>query len=248
MTNLWLALASMFGWFVSNIAGGGSSFILMPIVGLFLGTIAIPPVITTGGILGNPERAFTYWQKINWTVIFWELPGTIVGGCLGAFIFTQIPVKWLSFLVGLFLLISGINLIIKNQEKPFTVRVWYFLPAGFIYSFLSGIIGSMGPLLAPFYLSYGLEKEELLGTQAVNRMVVHIFKAITYAVFGNLTLPYLGYGILIGVAAYPGNRLGHLVLEKISPQLFRQLVTAFVIFSGLFILWEQRSLLMFTGL
>ena len=53
MTNLWLALASMFGWFVSNIAGGGSSFILMPIVGLFLGTIAIPPVITTGGILGN---------------------------------------------------------------------------------------------------------------------------------------------------------------------------------------------------
>ena len=48
----------------------------------------------------------------------------------------------------------------------------------------------MGPLLAPFYLSYGLEKEELLGTQAVNRMVVHIFKVITYAVFGNLTLPY----------------------------------------------------------
>ena len=117
MTNLWLALASMFGWFVSNIAGGGSSFILMPIVGLFLGTIAIPPVITTGGILGNAERVFNYWQKINWTVIFWELPGTIVGGCLGAFIFTQIPVKWLSFLVGLFLLISGINLIIKNQEN-----------------------------------------------------------------------------------------------------------------------------------
>ena len=161
---------------------------------------------------------------------------------------TQIPVKWVSFLVGLFLLISGINLIIRNQEKSFTVRAWYFLPAGFIYSFLSGIIGSMGPLLAPFYLNYGLEKEELLGTQAVNRMVVHIFKAITYAVFGNLTLSYLGYGILIGVAAYPGNRLGHLVLEKISPQLFRQLVTAFVIFSGLFLLWEQRSLLIFTGL
>ena len=53
----------------------------------------------------------------------------------------------------------------------------------------------------------------------------------------------MGYGILIGIAAYPGNSLGHLVLEKISPQLFRQLVIVFVIFSGLFILWEQRSLL-----
>ncbi|MDJ0552954.1 MAG: sulfite exporter TauE/SafE family protein [Microcoleaceae cyanobacterium MO_207.B10] len=243
MTYLWLTLASIVGWFVSTLAGGGSSFLLMPIVGLFLGTIAIAPVITTGAIIGNAERAVAYRQKINWTVIAWELPGAIVGGCLGAFMLTQIPVRWLSFFVGLFLFLSGINLIIKNQEKSFTVRAWYFLPAGFIYSFLSGIIGSMGPLLAPFYLNFGLEKEELLGTQAVNRIVVHIVKAITYTIFGNLTLPYLGYGILIGIAAFPGNWLGHLVLEKISPQLFRQLVITFVIFSGAFILWEQRSLL-----
>ncbi|WP_293157134.1 TSUP family transporter [Okeania sp. SIO2C9] len=92
----------------------------------------------------------------------------MVGACLGAFMLTQISVGWLSFLVGLFLVISGINLIIKNQNQSFTVRAWYFLPAGFIYSFLSGIIGSMGPILAPFYLNFGLEKEELLGTQAVN--------------------------------------------------------------------------------
>ena len=61
MTNIWLALASILGWFVSTLSGGGISFLLMLIVGLFLGTTAIPPVITTGGILGNAERAFTYW-------------------------------------------------------------------------------------------------------------------------------------------------------------------------------------------
>ncbi|NEP06104.1 MAG: sulfite exporter TauE/SafE family protein [Okeania sp. SIO2G4] len=243
MTYLWLALASIVGWFVSTLAGGGSSFILMPVIGLFLGALAIPPIITTGGMIGNAERAFTYRQKINWTVIFWELPGAIVGACLGAFMLTQISVEWLSFLVGLFLVISGINLIIKNQDQSFTVRAWYFLPAGFIYSFLSGIIGSMGPILAPFYLNFGLEKEELLGTQAVNRMVIHIIKVIVYAIFGTLTLPLFGYGILIGIAAFPGNWLGNLVLEKISPQLFRQLVIIFVLFSGVFILWEQRNIL-----
>ena len=131
MTNLWLALASMVGWFVSNLAGGGSSFLLMPIVGFFLGTIAIPPVITTGAIIGNAERAFAYRQQINWTVILWELPGAIVGGCLGAFILTQIPVRWLSFLVGLFLLISGINLIIKNQEKIFYCSCMVFFACRF---------------------------------------------------------------------------------------------------------------------
>ncbi len=243
MVYLWLTLASTLGWFVSTLAGGGSSFLLMPIVGIFLGAVAIPPIITTGAILGNAERAFAYREKINWTVICWELPGAIVGACLGAFMLTQIPVRWLSFLVGLFLFIFGINLIIKNQQQSFLVREWYFLPAGFIYSFLSGIIGSMGPLLAPFYLNYGLEKEELLGTQAFNRVVVHIIKLIAYAIFGTLTLPYFGYGIIIGIAAFPGNWLGHLVLEQISPQLFRRLVIAFVLFSGVFILWEQRTLL-----
>ena len=243
MTYLLLTLASIVGWFVSTLAGGGSSFLLMPIIGLLLGAVAIPPIITTGAILGNAERTITYWQKINWTVISWELPGAIIGGCFGAFMLTQISVRWLSFLVGLFLVISGINLIIKNKNQSFIVRAWYFLPAGFIYSFLSGIIGSMGPLLAPFYLNYGLEKEELLGTQAMNRMVVHIIKAIAYAIFGTLTFPYFGYGLIIGIAAFPGNWLGNLVLEKISPELFRQLVITFVIFSGIFLLWEQRKLL-----
>ncbi len=178
---------------------------MIPIVGLFLGTVAIPPIITTGAILGNAERAVAERQKINWTVIYWELPGAIIGACLGAFMLTKIPVGWLSLLVGLFLVISGINLIIKNQNQSFTVHAWYSLPAGFIYSFLPGIIGSMGPLLAPFYLNYGLEKEELLGTQAMNRMVVHIVKANAYTVFGTLSCHYFGYGILIGIAAFPGN-------------------------------------------
>lgn len=47
-------------------------------------------------------------------------------------------------------------------------------------------------------------------------MVVYIFKVIIYVVFGNLILFYLGYGIFIGVVVYLGNRLGYLVLEKIS--------------------------------
>ncbi len=34
--------------------------------------------------------------------------------------------------------------------------------------------------------------------------------------FGVLHLPFLGYGLLLGLAAWPGNWLGQKVLEKIS--------------------------------
>ncbi|MEI6443944.1 MAG: hypothetical protein WCO29_12675 [Nostocales cyanobacterium ELA583] len=38
----------------------------------------------------------------------------------------------------------------------------------------------MGPVLAPLYINYGLQKEELLATQATNRVIVHIVKIFVY--------------------------------------------------------------------
>jgi len=103
----------------------------------------------------------------------------------------------------------------------------------------------MGSVLAPLYINYGLQEEELLATQATNRVIVHLVKVIVYSFFGAFKLPYIGYGIVLGLAALPGNWLGHLVLQKISEKQFRQLVISFVMFSGILILWQQRELLVF---
>lgn len=241
---LWLTLGSILGWFISTVAGGGSSLLLMPLVDLLLGPASIPPIITIGAIFGNGERSFAYRNKIDWQVIFWELPASLVGACLGAFTLTQLRLEWLGILVALFLIVSALNYFFKKeQQSSWSIRAWYFLPAGFVYAFLSGIIGSMGSLLAPLYIGYGLEKEELLGTQALTRGVIHIVKAIAYIVFGALTLHHLEYGVILGLAAFPGNWLGNLALEKISEHRFRKLVFAFVLFSGLLILWQQLQLL-----
>jgi uncharacterized protein len=245
MSFLSLILASLLGWFISSLVGGGSSFILMPFIGIFLGAAAIAPVVTIGGILGSSGRAVFYREKINWTVLKWDIPGAIFGAVLGAFALTKIHVDGLKILIGLFLLLSALNSFFKPIDINFKVKPWHFLPASFIYGFLSGLLGSMGPLLVPFYLNYGLEKEELLGTQATTRVIIHFVKIITYGLLGLLTLPYIGYGILVGLAAFPGNFLGHIFLEKLSQNRFQQLVISFVMFSGIFILWEERNILLF---
>jgi len=245
----WLILASIVGWFVSTIAGGGSSLILMPIIGWCLGAAAIPVVTTVGAVFGNTERAIAYRENIHWEVIVWELSGAIPGAILGAFTLTQINTGWLSLLIGFFLLISAINYFLKKRKKgeksAFDVAAWYFLPAGFIYAFMSGLIGSTVPILVPLYLNYGLQKEELLGTQAVARVSIHCIKIAAYALFGVLTWPYVIYGVAIGIAAFPGNWLGHIVLGKISEQRFGQLAISFVMLSGLLMLWQQRQLFLF---
>lgn len=243
-----LGFISIFSWFVSTLSGGGSSLLLMPSVGLLLGAKFIAPATTVGAIVGNGDRVIAYRQYIQWQVIFWEVPGAFLGSFLGAFVLTKIQGHYLGILVGLFLIFSAITFFVrKGQEgqdsdiKTFKVAAWYFLPAGFCYATLSGIMGGMGPLLAPLYLNFGLQKESLLGTQATARMVIHITKLIAYELFGILTKEHFIYGIIIGMAAIIGNWMGNFVLRRMSDKQFRQGVMGFVFFGGLLMLWQNLS-------
>jgi uncharacterized membrane protein YfcA len=240
-----LVLGGIFAWFMSTLAGGGSSLILMPIIALFLGSIAIPSVITISALFGNIERAIIYRHKINWDVVRWELPGALLGAFLGAFMLSKINPEWLTLLIALFLFLSGIHSLIKKESKSLKVYSWSFLPLGFCSAFSSGIIGSTLPFLTPFYLNYGLKKDELLGTQAINRTVINLIKVIAYTIFGVLKLPYLGYGLMIGLASLLGNWLGYIVLQKINEQSFRNCIVSFVLITSFLIFWQQRNLLIF---
>jgi uncharacterized membrane protein YfcA len=239
----WLALTGFLGWLISSLTGGGSPLILVPVLSWFVAATAIPPIITVGMLCGNGHRLFIYWDKVDWKLLLWYLPGAVIGGGLGAFLFTRFQPEWLMIVLALFLIISSIASSFGKSQEIFKVQPWYFLPGGFVYSFLSGLLGSIGPLLNPFYLNYGLDKEEMLGTKSTHMIVVHLIKIITYASFGALTWSDCKYGLLIGLAAFPGNWIGQKLLEKISQEQFKQIVLTFVALSGVFILWEKRSML-----
>lgn len=241
MTVFLLVVSSFIAWVISSLAGGGSPFIIIPMVNFLLETPAIPPVVTTGMLFGNLQRVFVFWQDIDWQLTWWYLPGAITGAILGAFAFTQTHLEWLQILLGLFLVSSALSLFSGKSQLPFKIPIWLFLPAGFIHAFLSGLLGSIGPILNPFYLSYGLVKEKMIGTKSAHVLVVHIAKMCTYASLGALTSSYLWYGILIGMAAIPANWLGQHILRKMSDEQFRKFVTVLVTISGLSILWNQRN-------
>lgn len=236
-----LTLTSILGWFLSSLTGGGSPLILIPVLSFFVEATAIPPIITISMLCGNSQRVFLYWQKVNWELLIWYLPGAVIGGSLGAFIFTQTEAQGMMILLGFFLIFSSISSSWGKTEHLFKVKAWYFLPGGFIYAFLSGLLGSVGPLLNTFYLNYGLDKETMVATKSTHMIVVHLIKIITYGALGAVSGSHISYGLLMGLAAFPGNWLGKIVLERMTQQQFKQVVLAFVALSGIFILWQERT-------
>lgn len=245
MTLISLMLVSFVAWSISALAGGGSPIVLIPAVNFLIGAEAVAPSITTGMLIGNSQRIWMFWKHINWPITWWYLPGAIVGALLGAYTFTKIHLEWLQLFIGLFLVIVVFSFAFAKGERTFTVKAWQFLPVGFAYAFVSGIIGSSGPVMNPLYLNYGLLKEEMVATKAIHVVVVHVAKMVTYATLGVLTPEYLGYGMAIGIAAIPANWLGSHFLKKISDQQFRLLVLVTMAISGVLMVWEQRDLLAF---
>ncbi|BAU63563.1 hypothetical protein STA3757_09280 [Stanieria sp. NIES-3757] len=245
MSILFLTLASFSSWLISTLAGGGTPLILIPLIGYFLGSTAVPPVLTIVMLCGHPQRLFLYWDKVNWRLMWWYLPGAIIGAILGALVYTKTQIEWLPILLALFLISSTVSYGIKSDRPTFQVRPWYFLPSGLIFAFFSGLIGSTGPMLNPLYLNYGLVKEEMIATKSAHLLVVHLVKIITYGWLGALNFHYLEYGLLMGIAAFPGNWIGQKALKRVSEQRFRQLLFGFVLLSSVLILWEQRQFFWF---
>ncbi|MBE9015362.1 sulfite exporter TauE/SafE family protein [Chroococcidiopsidales cyanobacterium LEGE 13417] len=241
MTVFLLAVSSFIAWVISSLAGGGSPFIIIPMVNILLEAPAIPPVVTTGMLLGNLQRVFVFWQDIDWRLTWWYLPGAVSGAILGAIAFTQTHLEWIQTLLGLFLVSSAFSMFVGESKPSFQVPGWVFLPAGFIHAFLSGLLGSIGPILNPLYLNYGLFKEKMIGTKSAHVLVVHIAKMCTYASLGAFTKSYLWYGLVIGMAAIPANWVGQQMLQKMSNEQFHKFVTVLITISGLSILWNQRK-------
>ncbi|WP_225886932.1 sulfite exporter TauE/SafE family protein [Nodosilinea nodulosa] len=243
MIVLSLFIASFLAWFLSMLAGGGSPFILIPMISLLLGTQAVAPVISTGLLIGNAQRGLVFWDHISWPVTVWYVPGAVVGALVGCYGLTQIHAEGLQLLLGIGLLVMVANYLLPTRERQFTIQTWHFLPLSLVNAIGSGLIGSTGPVMNPLYLNYGLEKEAMVATKAFNKSVLHLVKLIAYASFGSLNQEYLAYGLVIGLGAIPANWLGKQVLEKMSAHQFRQLVFAFVAVSGVAMIWQQRHFL-----
>ena len=87
-------------------------------------------------------------------------------------------------------------------------------------------------------VSYGLEKERLIGTKAVNSLVMQITKVISYGAFGAMTLQIAAYGIALGIGAIVGVLLARKHLSSINTQQFRQYTMLLMFISGIVMLFK----------
>ena len=218
---------------LSTISGGGGAMMQIPILNFLIGTSQSAPVINLGAFISRPARIALFWKYINWKVFWYFVPSAMIGALLAAWWFSEVKIYWIQIIVGVFLVSTVFQYRFGKKRRSFNVKFWHFIPLGFFISIVGTFTGGMGPILNPFLLNIGIDKEELVGTKGAQSFFLGLSQISGYMFFGLLSPKLWAYGIALGLGASLGNYFGKLILKRMSKLSFRRWVIAVMVISGL---------------
>ncbi|HEV2223663.1 MAG TPA: sulfite exporter TauE/SafE family protein [Candidatus Acidoferrales bacterium] len=229
-----LALAALLASTLAAVTGFGGAAVLLPAIVAVFGIREAVPILTVAQLIGNASRVWFNRAEVNWRVVGWFALGAVPFALLGGFLFAKAPLAALTRLLGAFLLLIVVWRHLRPKPKSFPVASFAGIGAG--ASFLSALLGSVGPIMAPFFLAYGLVKGAYIGTEALSTVVMHIVKLIAYRQTAVLTLSGALIGLGLGPVMILGSFLGKRILDRLPQKVFVAIIEGVLIVAGLFFL------------
>jgi len=224
---------------LAAVTGFGGAAVLLPVLVVAFGVRDAVPILTVAQLIGNASRVWFNRRELDYRVVAWFALGGVPLALLGGLLFARAPLAGLTRLLGLFLLL----VVAWRRLRPETVPcppLRAFALIGAAASFLSALLGSVGPLMAPFFLAYGLVKGAYIGTEALATVVMHLTKLVAYRRAAVLPEASLVAGLAIGPIMIIGSWIGKRIVDRIPEHAFVLLIEATMTVAGLLFLIRGR--------
>jgi uncharacterized protein len=234
----WLVLlpTALFAATLAAVTGFGGAAVLLPVLVSVFGIRDAIPILTVAQLMGNGSRVWFNRGELQWKVVAWFALGAVPAALVGGYLFAAAPLAGLTRLLGAFLLLVVVWRHVRPRlSRTFPTPVFAGIGAG--ASFLSALLGSVGPIMAPFFLAYGLLKGAYIGTEALSTVVMHVFKLIAYGQTAVLTLADVWIGLLLGPVMVAGSYLGKRIVDRVPEKAFVWIIEAVLGIAGLVFLF-----------
>lgn len=217
---------------ISGAAGFGGALILLPVMTHTIGAVYAVPVLTIAQLIGNLSRVAFGIVKIRWKPVAVFILTAIPFSILGAISFAIADKNIVTRAIGLFLIVFSLYKLIRVKEiggRESTKMV----VGGAMVGFISGLIGSAGPIGAAFFLSLNLNPISYIASEAVTAVVIHSVKIAVYQKLLNIRLDAVLVGTFIGLAMILGTFVSNRIIKKIPKGKFANFVCVLLIIIGL---------------
>ena len=222
---------------LAAVTGFGGAAVLLPVLVWSFGVREAIPILTVAQLIGNGSRVWFNRQELDWRVVAWFALGGVPMALLGGLLFAKAPLSALTRVLGVFLILIVIWRHLRPTAKwrP-TLRAFAGIGAG--ASFLSALLGSVGPLMAPFFLAYGLVKGAYIGTEALSTVVMHVVKLIAYRHSAILPAHAVIVGVVLGPVMVFGSFAGKRIVDRLPEKIFISTIEATLVAAGLLFVWK----------
>jgi uncharacterized membrane protein YfcA len=217
---------------ISGVTGFGGAVILLPVLVWAIGARDAVPVLTVAQVWGNLSRVVFNRGQLDRRVAGRFCVGAIPAAMVGSLAFAAVPVSVLTRLLGLFLL-ACVTYRRYRPGPPARFPLAGMLPLGAVFGFLSAVLGSVGPVVAPFFLAYGLVGGAYVGTEALTALAMHLTKTAAYGRLSLLDGGALALGTALGVLLAAGSYIGKHLLDRLSPVRFARVIEIVLVVAGL---------------
>ena len=220
---------------LAGVAGFGGAAVLLPALVAVFGVRDAIPILTVAQLVGNGSRVWFNRREVAVPVVGWFALGAVPLALAGGVLFATAPLGTLKRLVGAFLLAM---VVWRHLPRAPTWRpgVRAFAGIGAVFSFLSALVGSVGPLMAPFFLAHGLVKGGYIGTEALATVVMHVAKLAAYQGTAVLTPRGVVIGLSLGPIMIVGSWLGKRILDRMPERVFVALIELTLTVAGIWFL------------
>jgi hypothetical protein len=234
---LLIAGAALLASTLAAVSGFGGAAVLLPVIVASFGLREAIPILTVAQLIGNGSRVWFNRNDLNWRVVGWFALGGVPTALIGGVLFARAPLPLLTRMLGVFLIMVVVwrHVRPKATAKP---PAWSFSIIGAVASFLSALLGSVGPLMAPFFLAFGLVKSAYIGTEALATVVMHVAKLIAYRESSVLPLHAVIVGLAIGPIMIFGSFLGKRIVDRLPEKVFVWIIEATLLIAGALFIWK----------
>jgi uncharacterized membrane protein YfcA len=236
--DLWTAallLAAAFGTAaLSAVAGFGGAVLLLPVFVAVFGARDAVAVLTVAQLASNGSRVWFNRPEVDGRLVKVFAVGAVPAAVIGALLLTSAPLPALTRVIGVFLLV----MVAWRRIRPAAAIIGDrgFVAIGAASGFGSALVGSVGPMVAPFFLARGLTRGAYIGTEAASAVVMHLTKLVVFGAGVVLTLRTGLTGLALSPATAVGAWTGKKILERLPVTVFVVLVEAGLVVSGVLLL------------
>jgi len=226
-----LGLVAFIAAMLAAVTGFGGAAVLLPMLVFVFGVREAVPILTVAQLIGNGSRVWFNRRELDWRVVGWFALGGVPMALVGGVLFAHAPLKALTRVLGAFLILI-VLIRYMPKMKAFKTPLRGFAIIGAASSFLSALLGSVGPLMAPFFLAYGLVKGAYIGTEALSTVVMHAAKLIAYRQSAVLPVHAVVSGLALGPLMVAGSFAGKRVVDRIPERVFVLVIDAMLLAAG----------------